>query len=807
MPPPRIRWPRSRTARLLSFATLAAAVVIALDHSLPPPLQRADRGFSQVILASDGSVLRAFADQAGLWRYPVTPDQVSPRYLQALLHYEDRWFYRHPGVNPLSLARAVWQRIRYGRAISGGSTLTMQVVRLLERQPRTVSGKLVQILRALQLERRLSKRQILTLYLNLAPFGGPLEGVEAAARSYLGKSAHTLSHAEAALLAALPQRPSARRPDRHPDRARQARDKVLRRLANFGVWSEAVVHDAQQEPVAVFTPARPLLAPLLARRLHNVNTTPMGQEAAIISAAQRIPTTLDSHLQYSLQQQLRDHTGLSAQRSSGALLVLDNASARVLAYVGSGDFLDTRRFGHVDMVRAHRSYGSTLKPMLYGLALDDGLIHTASLLLDSPLDINGYRPSNFSGRYRGPVSAAQALQHSLNVPAVDLLHRYGPARFAAQLRNAGLRLRLPPAARPNLAIILGGAASSLWELTGLYRALAHGGLSATPRAQPDAPLDQRRLLSPAAAWAVRDMLAGAAAPHGVSPSQTAAIAWKTGTSYGFRDAWALGVSNTHTVGVWLGRPDGTPSPGQYGAVSAAPLLFRIFQTLDRHAAAPARPIAPRQPAGVRQHAICWPLGIAAAQTPDRHCIQRLNAWVINDTLPPTLPAHNANGINAPVLHFAIDPVSGLRVDPDCWRGARTPDSVARWPVGARPWLSARQRRRSQPPAWHPDCATLPPDVTTGVRIHYPQDGDTLHLPLQSLRIHAQARSDAEHLIWLRNHDFITRQASHAAVEIPLQLGRNRITAIADGGNHHTVRILVRRQHPSHADATSKPITH
>ena len=802
-----LRFRRSRAGRLLSLIAAAAALVVLLDLCLPPPLQRADRGFSQVILAADGSLLRAFADQAGMWRYPVTPDQVSPRYLQALLNYEDRWFYRHPGVNPLSLIRAAWQHLRHGRAISGGSTLTMQVARLLERQPRTVTGKLVQMLRALQLERRLSKRQILTLYLNLAPFGGPIEGVEAAAQSYLGKSAEVLSYAEAALLAALPQRPSVLRPDRHADRARRARDKVLRRLAAFGVWPKAVVADARQEPVAVFRPARPLLAPLLARRLRHANTASMQQTAATTSAAQRVHTTLAIDLQYALQDLLRDHIGRATQRSSGALLVLNNADAQVLAYVGSGDFLDARRFGHVDMVRAHRSYGSTLKPLLYGLALDDGLIHSASLLLDSPLDIDGYRPSNFSGRYRGPVSATEALQHSLNVPAVDLLRRYGAERFAAQLRNAGLRLRLPQSARPNLAIILGGAATSLWELTGLYRALAHGGLSATPRVRPDTPLDERRLLSTAAAWVVRDMLAGAKLPAGVSRSSTAPIAWKTGTSYGFRDAWALGVSNTHTVGVWLGRPDGTPSPGQYGAVSAAPLLFQVFRTVSRHGAEPRRPTAPRPPAGVRQHTICWPLGIAAAQTVDRHCRQRLDAWVINDTIPPTLPTHGANGITAAVLHFAIDPASGLRVGPDCWTGARTTHSVARWPVGAGPWLSARQRRHSEPPPWHPNCPAAPHRFAS-IRIQYPRDGDTLQMPPHPLRITARARADAEYLIWLNNGVFVARQAPHAAVAMPLQLGRNRITAMAAGGSHHTVQILVRKQHTQTViDSTRQPITH
>ena len=370
---------RARKFLRRSVITLLCLLALALllDRLFPLPLPDPSSG-STIVLARDGRPLRAFPDSDGVWRYPVRVEDVSPLYVEALLTYEDRWFHRHPGVNPFALARALGQWVVHRRLVSGGSTLTMQVARILDGTPHSALGKLRQMLRALQLEAHLSKQEILTLYLDRAPFGGTIEGVEAASWAYLGKPASRLSHAEAALLAVLPQMPSRLRPDRNAQPARSARDKVLARMADLGVWSAAEVHDAMVESVAARALQPPLSAALLAERLHADRPT-----------QRRITTTIDAELQHSLEARVTDYLARLPERTSAALLVVDNASLEARAYVGSAEFGDEQRLGHVDMVRAWRSPGSTLKPFLYGLALDDGLIDSESLLVDAPQSFGG----------------------------------------------------------------------------------------------------------------------------------------------------------------------------------------------------------------------------------------------------------------------------------------------------------------------------------------------------------------------------------------------------------------------------------
>ncbi|HSX69403.1 MAG TPA: penicillin-binding protein 1C, partial [Pseudomonas sp.] len=547
---------------------LLLALLWSADRLFPLPLP--EDGLARVVLAEDGTPLWRFADAEGVWRYPVTPDEVSPYYLDALLTYEDRWFRAHPGVNPLALVRAAWQNLAGGRVVSGGSTLSMQVARLLDPHQRSLGGKFKQLWRTLQLEWHLSKDEILALYLNRAPFGGTLQGVAAASWAYLGKPPSQLTRAEAALLAVLPQAPSRLRPDRHPERAQAARDKVLQRLAQFEVWTPTTVDEALQEPVLLAPRQEPSLAPLLARRLNVAGSPPL------------IRTTLDASLQRRLEDLLLGWRARLPERTSAAILVVDGESMAVRAYLGSLDVGDERRFGHVDMIRAQRSPGSTLKPFLYGLAMDAGLIHSESLLQDVPRRYGDYRPGNFAAGFTGPVSASEALATSLNLPAVQLLEAYGPKRFAGELRGAGVPLALPAGAEPNLALILGGAGSRLEELVAGYSAFARGGMAARPRLQPQDALYERRLLSPGAAWVVRRILSGQARPDRDPRAelvQRPVLAWKTGTSYGFRDAWAVGVGPRHLIGVWIGRPDGTPVPGQFGLASAAPLLLQVHDLL------------------------------------------------------------------------------------------------------------------------------------------------------------------------------------------------------------------------------------
>ncbi|RMT98059.1 Penicillin-binding protein 1C [Pseudomonas amygdali pv. sesami] len=617
--------------RTFKWLTGAIMLLIALlwlaDRLWPLPLPRDD--LARVVLAEDGTPLWRFADANGVWRYPVSNEQVSPYYLEALLTYEDRWFYSHPGVNPLALLRATWQNLSGARVVSGGSTLSMQVARLLDPHSRTLSGKFRQLWRTLQLEWHLSKDQILSLYLNRAPFGGTLQGVAAASWAYLGKSPQNLTRAEAALLAVLPQAPSRLRPDRHPQRAQQARDKVLRRLAEFQVWPQASVNEALEEPLWLAPRQEPSLAPLLARRLNRPNSPPL------------IRTTLDASLQRRMEDLLMGWRARLPERTSAAILVVEAENMAVRAYVGSVDINDAKRFGHVDMVTALRSPGSTLKPFLYGMAMDAGLIHSESLMQDVPRRYGDYRPGNFSSGFGGPVAASSALSMSLNLPAVQLLEVYGPKRFAAELRNGGVPLTLPPLAEPSLALILGGAGSRLEDLVTGYSAFARGGRSADVRLQPQDRLRERRMMSPGAAWIIRRILSGQSRPD-IDPRaelvQRPQLAWKTGTSYGFRDAWAIGVGPRFLVGVWIGRPDGTPVPGQFGLASAAPLMLQVHDVLvnrdsQRGIAAPVQPV----PLNVGVAAICWPLGQPMSKS-DPNCRRQRFAWTLDGTTPPTLQA-------------------------------------------------------------------------------------------------------------------------------------------------------------------------
>lgn len=685
---------------LLIALCLLAGTFLALDAIFPLPLR--NRSAATVVVAADGTPLRTFADEDGIWRYPVSSTQVSPLYRQALLGYEDRWFYYHPGVNPVAIVRAMGQNLRAGRVISGGSTLTMQVARLIDPHQRSAAGKLKQVFRALQLEWHWSKDEILTYYMNNAPFGGTIEGVQAAALTYLGKSAEELSHAEAALLAVLPQAPSRLRPDRAPIQAQKARDKVLGRLQNLGVWPEKVVADATQETVFAEHYSAALSCPLLARRLHKANP---GREV--------LTTYIDFRLQYQLEALAKQYAFRLPAADSIAILVVDHGTMGVKAYVGSADFENRSRFGHVDMVTALRSPGSTLKPFLYGLSLDAGLIHSQSLLTDAPRLVGPYRPGNFTDGFSGPVSATTALQRSLNVPAVQLLEALGPQTMADRLRNAGLRLQFPAGGRANLSMILGGVGTSLESLVGGYTALARGGMAGQLRYSGDDVLQERYLLSPGAAWIVRDMLRHPFPGQGMLHlvQNRPAYAWKTGTSYGFRDAWAVAVSNDMTVGVWIGRPDGTPSPGQYGAATAAPLLTQVLEMLN---------IAPDQlprPESVTEARICWPTGWTKARCRQLglDCHQEKTAWVLNEQFPPTLSDPHAP-MSGVVQTVMINTQTGMRVDPSCSGINAQPFKLALWPKSLEPWLPLQWRRQRLVPKPDPTCSHMPGMAGTDIVI-------------------------------------------------------------------------------------------
>ncbi|VVP66547.1 Penicillin-binding protein 1C [Pseudomonas fluorescens] len=750
-------------------------VVVALmwlaDRIWPLPLPKDD--LARVVLAEDGTPLWRFADANGVWRYPVQTSEVSPYYLDALLTYEDRWFYQHPGVNPLALARATWQNLSGARVVSGGSTLSMQVARLLDPHSRTFHGKLRQLWRTAQLEWHLSKEEILNLYLNRAPFGGTLQGVAAASWAYLGKSPSQLTHAEAALLAVLPQAPSRLRPDRHPQRAQEARDKVLRRLAEFQVWPHAAVDEALEEPLLLAPRLEPSLAPLLARRLNRPDSPPL------------IRTTLDATLQRRLEDLLLGWRARLPEHTSAAILVVEEETMAVRAYLGSVDINDAKRFGHVDMISALRSPGSTLKPFLYGMALDEGLIHSESLLQDVPRRYGDYRPGNFSMGFTGAVPASTALSSSLNLPAVQLLEAYGPKRFAAEMRMGGVPLALPALAEPNLALILGGAGSRLEDLVSGYSAFARDGKSATLRLQPDDTLRERPLLSPGAAWIVRRILSGQARPDRDPRAelvQRPVLAWKTGTSYGFRDAWAIGVGPRYLIGVWIGRPDGTPVPGQFGLASAAPLMLQVHDVLtnrdsQRGISAPVKPV----PANVGVAAICWPLGQPMSRS-DPNCRRQRFAWTLDNTTPPTLQALD-QPLSVGLMESVWVNAKGLRVDAHCPGAERK--NIALWPAPLEPWLPRAERREARIPAADPDCPPPALAASSPLSIVGVREGDQLRLPAasqQALRLKISALGGSGRRWWFLNGAPLGDSANQDFISASFeQLGRYQLSVLDEAG--------------------------
>ena len=519
------------------------------------------------VVDRDGRLLRAFSLDDGRWRLAADGGDVDPRFLKMLLGWEDKRFLDHGGIDARALLRAAWQSASHGRIVSGGSTLTMQVARMLGNLPTgSVPAKIEQMLTAIALERRYDKAEILSLYFRLAPYGGNVEGIRAASLTLFGKEPRRLTAAEAALLVALPQSPERFRPDRFPARAKLARDRVLARMEELGILDAGEVRRAVREPMPSGRRAMPLMVAHLAERLHTAD-----------SSRSPINLTIDGRLQDKLEAYARDKAKTLRSPVSLALVVADYTSGEILAEVGSPDYFDRSRQGFVDLTQAMRSPGSTLKPLIYGLAFERGVAHPESLVDDSPGGFAGYTPQNFDHEFEGVITARRALQLSRNLPAVELLSAVGPSRLVQRIRRTGAKPELGDRSLPGLAIGLGGLGLTLEDLVRLYAGIANGGVVMPLHVEAAAePGKQLRVLSEQAAWYVTSILAGATSTTKGSPGE---IAHKTGTSYGYRDAWTVGYDGKHVVGVWLGRPDGAPVPGLIGQDSAVPVMHDVFARL------------------------------------------------------------------------------------------------------------------------------------------------------------------------------------------------------------------------------------
>lgn len=584
---------RGFTLRRLTVGLMALVgaqtVLIGLDLVMPPDLQRAERS-SPVALDRRGAWLRALPVENGRWRVRADLERTDPQFVRRLIAIEDARFWFHPGVDPLAVVRAAGSVAATGDVTSGASTLTMQTARLLEPRPRNIGSKLIEMLRAVQIEARMSKREILALYLTLAPYGGNLEGVRAASLAYFGHEPETLTAGEQALLIALPQSPEARRPDRRPAAAEAAREDVAAKLVRAGRFTLEQAAEAHDEPV----PRRGVF-PALAWHV-------AGEAAARAPAKQAtVVTTLDAALQSRLEALAAQGAATQGAEATAAILVVEVKTRAVRAAVASAG--RDRPGGWIDMTKALRSPGSALKPFIYGFAFDDGVAAPDTVIDDAVRRFADYQPENFDRVFHGRVTAREALMHSLNVPAVATLERIGADNFQSRMEATGARLVRPgrEISDAGLALALGGQGITLRDLAMLYAALADGGV-AKPLAWTEAEAAARvhqggtRLMRRKAAQQVLDILRESPAPDGRIPAALTdggpRMAFKTGTSYGFRDAVAAGVVGGYVIIAWTGRADGGARGGLTGRDAALPLLFDAADSLGANGAAP-RPIAPR----------------------------------------------------------------------------------------------------------------------------------------------------------------------------------------------------------------------
>ncbi len=654
---------------------------------------------SVVMEYRDGTPAHVFLAPDERWRIPTAPERVDPAYLRALLALEDKRFFHHPGVDPLAVARAAVRNVARGRRVSGASTLTMQLVRVLEPRPRTFTSKLLESFRAVQLELRLSKQEVLAAYLQFVPYGRNVEGVEAAALAYFGHTAAHLSPAEIATLLAVPQNPNRRFPTpENAARLKAARDGVARRLlenealprgpAEATVSPETVLAEVGATPVPDGLRAFPREAPHVAVWLRTRQP-----------ALARLRTTLDAGTQRMVERLMRDAAGGLASRGihNGTAVVVERERAEVLALVGNFDFFDTAHGGQIVGFATPRSPGSALKPLLYAMGIDLGMVGPEQLVADVPMAYGGYAPRNFDGRFQGLVRLEYALSQSLNMPFVRLLERVGVERFLGTLRAAGVTSLSNEPGYYGLSAAVGGIELTPLELAGLYVALAGEGRAPSLRLlEGGQPVGEPvEVVSPGAAWLTRRSLSLRDRPDFPErrrlTGMPARVHWKTGTSFGHRDAWAAGSGPRHTAVVWLGNFDHSPSVHLVGADAAGPLLFDILEGVGpRGRALPDEASAP--PEDLMRVEVCAYSG----HLPTDACEHRKTVYARRAAVPTgRCPYHQ---------RVEVDVATGLAVGPTCRAGKKTESRVyLSWPATIRRWLEEQHRRLPEPPAAAPGC--------------------------------------------------------------------------------------------------------
>lgn len=760
----------------------------------PLPLEKLQPSPSTVILDRNGEWLRAFTSPDEMWRFPETSlDEISPRFQLAMLTYEDKYFYQHWGVNPVSLFNATIDNIRSGKVVRGGSTITMQLARLMEPKDRTIPNKAIEMFRALQLELTFTKTEILTHYFNMLPYGGNIVGSGAAARLYFNKPQSALSLGEAALLAAIPNSPEYLRPDRYPDSARKAREKVLYRMQEAGKISKQRLQEALKEPIPKTRYTLPFKAPHLSRLL-------VKEQPALASNSAKdykILTTVDMHHQDTAERILRERLRpLQTQGiSTGAVIIMDTASREVLAMVGSHDFFDKSAQGQVNGTLAVRSPGSTLKPFVYALAIDRGTITPKTILFDVPVDYVGYSPVNFDGKFTGYLTAEEALARSLNVPAVNLYAQMGQSQLYGFLKQAGITT-FSDQEDYGLSLILGGCGVNLLELTNLYAGLANMGDFAPYQLVRNVVAENRtkkkkgtsfstatRLLRPETSWIITDMLTTLVRPdYPESFEQTGTmpmVAWKTGTSYGHRDAWSIGYSPELTIGVWVGNFNGTGSPLLSGSQAAAPILFNLFTALSGEKTVHWY----NRPPQLKTRPVCALTGLPVST----HC-----PTSTTDVYIPGVSSVRECHIHKTIQ---IDTETGEGLCSACRTGKEyRNETIAVFPAEVATWLNGNGFGISTLPKHNEDCTRLlagtRPVILSPARDAVYHIRPNIPVAYQKIRLAASVSGDTQDIFWFLNGDLIfSGQAVEPSFLTPIA-GKHELTCIDGAGRSTSLSLTI-----------------
>jgi penicillin-binding protein 1C len=752
----------------LLLCTAAYLGFITLDRLFPFPIASLHRQAATIVTDREEAPLRIFLPPDEQFRIPVTLSEVTPIFLQTLVASEDRWFYSHPGVNPFALMRAAWVNLRYGRIVSGASTITMQIARLAEPKPRTIWAKGQEMFRAVQLERRFSKNQLLEFYVNLTPYGGNVEGIGAASTVYFAKPPAQLSLGEAALLAVLPRSPNIYNPTRNPQAALAVRNRALTQLQRQNVFSPAVIADARRHPVQVLSWRPPFVAPHFCQMVIDR-----------LSREPKVVTTLDRRLQHIGEMQIAARLAGLRDRgiTSTAVVVIENDSRAVRVLVGSPDFFATATQGQVNAATARRSPGSTLKPFLYAMAMDLGLIIPDSYVLDVPTDFAGYVPENYDGQYGGLVTVREALVRSLNVPAVRLLSQVGLPAFHALLQRGGLATLDRPATTYGLPLILGSGEVTLLDLTNLYATLATGGTHQAVRfhAHESARTSMHeQLLSPESTHLVTRTLTGLQRPDLPRAwhltREVPVVAWKTGTSYGHRDAWSLGFSARYTIGVWVGNVDGRGQKGLSGAEHAAPLLFDLFRVIEGGTAQLPRP----QDLQLGQVRIC------------AHSHELAGPYCPLQETVSSLPGRSQLSLCSYHRRIFVDSESGEQLAGSCLaRRSHRAEVITIYPAELLAWQQAQGLAVPAVPRLSSLCTDVPaneplkiisPNATTPYHLRRDTPREYQQIPLR-----IQGGTSATRLYWYEDGMLIRTGAPEAKLLLPLRPGTHRLVVVDDTG--------------------------